>query len=66
LDWKGKKVLVDGSSGMIGQELCRLLIDLGVDLHTADIKDGIDLRDYRVCNTICEDVDIVFHLKISR
>ena len=62
VNWKDKKVLVCGDKGMIGQELVRQLIDLGIDFSTADIKDGFDLRDYRVCNAICSNIDIVFYL----
>ena len=56
-DIHSKKVLITGSSGMVGSELrMRLLYDH--EVHTLDLKDGQDLRD---CD-LNYDVDIIFHL----
>lgn len=60
--WKNKKILVTGSSGMIGQELIKQLKELKADVETADIKENIDLTNFELCKICCEDIDFVFHL----
>ncbi len=60
--FKGKKVLVTGSEGMIGKELKILLKERGALIREADIKKEFDLRDYEVCEHFCTDIDYVFHL----
>ncbi len=64
MNWKDKKVLVTGSSGMIGKELVEQLIELGADIKKVDITimDEMDLRDCYCCLDICQDMDYVFHL----
>ena len=37
--WKDKRVLVTGSSGVIGRELVRLLIEAGAEVLSVDIED---------------------------
>jgi len=62
--WKGKKVLVSGSEGMIGKELVEQLNNLGAEVTGIDLKQGkdCDLRKYWTCYNLCKDADIVFHL----
>src|SRR3990167_2451117 len=38
MDWKNKKVLVDGSEGLIGKELVKQLKELGANVYRFDIK----------------------------
>ena len=56
-DIHSKKVLITGSSGMVGSEL-RMRLLYKHEIYTLDIKDGQDLRD---CD-LDYDVDIIFHL----
>jgi GDP-L-fucose synthase len=60
--WKGKKVLVTGSSGMIGRELYEMLVEQGADVTPSDLAIGDDLRDYYKCLKLCSNHDYVFHL----
>lgn len=43
MNWKNKRVLVTGSEGLIGKELCILLEDLGAEVYHYDLK-KIDSR----------------------
>lgn len=43
INWKGAKVLVTGSEGMIGKELCEQLESLGADLFKFDLKLDYDI-----------------------
>jgi len=60
--FKGKKVLVTGSEGLIGRELVELLRNEGATIVLADLKLGQDLRNFETCLYLCENVDYVFHL----
>ena len=60
--FKGKKILVTGSSGLIGREMVIQLDHAGAEVHLADITEGVDLTDYRTCLWACEGMDYVFHL----
>jgi GDP-L-fucose synthase len=60
--FKGKKVLITGSDGMIAQELIIQLKELGAKIYKADITIGIDLREFSHCQTLCDGKDYVFHL----
>jgi GDP-L-fucose synthase len=60
--FKGKKVLVTGSEGMIGKELVKLL-EKRCEVIKTDIKLGKhDLRQFTHCLHLCRKADYVFHL----
>lgn len=54
------KILVTGSTGLIGSNLHKRLVDDGCDVIGVSTKDG-DLTDAKFCNDITKDVDVVFH-----
>jgi GDP-L-fucose synthase len=60
--FKGKKVLITGSDGMIGKELVELMKMQGAEIRLADLRKGNDLRNFRECLDLCDGVDYVFHL----
>jgi len=64
--WKGKKVLVSGSEGMIGKELVIQLKELGADVYGFDIMiDSIQNVTFkRSCQLVYEKIkpEFVFHL----
>ena len=66
MNWKGKKVLVTGSEGMIGKELVIQLTELGADVKGFDIKDRVspinNVFDEVQCLEACMGIDYVFHL----
>jgi len=62
MNWKDKRVLITGGMGMIGMELWEQLLNLGADVDIADIIDGQDLTDFKVCRDLCLEKDYVFHL----
>jgi len=68
-----KKILVTGGTGMIGFQLCKLLIEKGAYVFAAsldkkpELPDGVeflyaDLRSIDSCKKLCNDKDIIFHL----
>lgn len=71
-DFKNKKVLVTGGTGLIGRQVVSLLKDMGayvtvVSLDNLKFDDGVtyvkaDLRDIKVALEITSDVDYVFHM----
>ena len=71
--YKGKKVLITGGTGMIGQALCSRLVDLEAEVTIASLDNSslapkgtrhlkLDLRDFKNCLSVTEGIDIVFHL----
>jgi GDP-L-fucose synthase len=71
--YKNKKVLVTGGTGMIGQELCKLLLDAEAILTVASLDEPtrapagatfkkLDLRSFDNCLEVVEGNEIVFHL----
>ena len=71
--FNNKKILVTGGSGMIGQPLCKSLLNLGADVTIASLDDGsrkprgakhfkLDLRSFDNCMEVAKDKDIIFHL----
>lgn len=71
--YTNKRVLVTGGSGMIGQPLCKLLIEAGANVTVASLDDAsrspegtkhlkLDLRSFQNCLDASKDAEIVFHL----
>jgi GDP-L-fucose synthase len=71
--YKNKRVLVTGGTGMIGQPLCRMLLEQGAIVTVASLDDAsrapegtlfrkLDLRDFENCLDVALDQEIVFHL----
>ena len=70
--YKNKKILVTGGSGMIGYQLCDILLKLGAKVTIASLDDikifkkakyiKCDLRFFENCLKISKNKDIVFHL----
>ena len=71
--YKGKKVLITGGTGMIGQPLSLMLLERGAEVITASLDDSsrapkgakhlkLDLRDFNNCLSVSKGIDIVFHL----
>lgn len=48
MNWKNKKVLVTGSEGMIGRELCKLLEEKGAEVYGFDNKHSNDFHSENV------------------
>ena len=74
--YRGKNVLVTGGSGMIGQALCPMLVELGANVTVASLDDQsrsplntsfqkLDLRSFENCLSVASGKDIVFHLLAS-
>lgn len=60
--YNNKLVVVTGSEGLIGKELCILLKKEGATVIETDIKNGFDLTYYTMCDAITYNIDYVFHL----
>ena len=71
--YKGKKVLITGGTGMIGQPLSLMLLQMGAEVITASLDDSsrapkgakhlkLDLRDFNNCLSVSKGIDVVFHL----
>jgi GDP-L-fucose synthase len=71
--FKDQKVLVTGGSGMIGAQLVTLLNEKGAKVYIADLNPPpsdvkceryfhVDLKEYKACRNICEEMDYVFNL----
>lgn len=71
--YQGKNVLVTGGTGMIGQPLCKMLLDAGATVTVASLDDAsrapkgtafqrLDLRNFDNCMAVAGGKDIVFHL----
>jgi GDP-L-fucose synthase len=72
-DFKGRRVLVAGGTGLIGIPLVELLIDEGARVRIASLDDPsrahpgaefrrVNLLDFKNCMESCRDVDYVFNL----
>jgi GDP-L-fucose synthase len=70
---KNKKVLVTGGTGLIGQQLIKLLIEKEANIRIVSLDNNtivpnniefmkLDLMDFNNCKLACKDVDIVFNL----
>ena len=72
MNFKNKKVLITGGSGMIGRQLVKLLQEEQSDVYVADLNkplnmnnitwQKVDLTDYSNCLSVCEGMDYVFNL----
>lgn len=66
MEWFGKRVMVTGGDGMIGQELVEILLTKGAEVHVMDIKRGniYDCRDFSNCisNINFFKPEYIFHL----
>ena len=71
VDYKNKKVLVTGGTGMIGRQLVDLLVERGANIYVVslDPPKGLpesvkyfyaDLTDFEACQTACLGMDYVF------
>ena len=71
--YKGKRVLVTGGTGMIGQPLTEMLINEGAEVTIASLDGAerapkgatfmqLDLRNFDNCLAVAEKQNIVFHL----
>lgn len=71
--YKGKKVLVTGGTGLIGQPLVEMLLEQGAQVTVASLDDPsraakgalfkrVDLREFSNCMDVCKNQDIVFQL----
>jgi GDP-L-fucose synthase len=71
LNYKDKKVLVTGGTGLIGRQVVDLLVEEGANVHVISLDDlilndkatywNIDLRDFKMCQNFTK-TDYVFHL----
>jgi len=73
MNLKGKKVLVTGGTGLIGQQLIKLLKREGANIRIVSLDNNalvpsdvefmqLDLMNFDNCKKACENVDIVFNL----
>lgn len=73
MNLKGKKVLVTGGTGLIGQQLIKLLKEEGANIRIVSLDNNalvpsdvefmqLDLMNFDNCKKACENVDIVFNL----
>lgn len=71
--YTGRKILVTGGTGLIGQPLAEMLLAQGADVTVVSLDDParapkgvhfrrIDLREFSSCMEVCRDKEIVFHL----
>jgi len=70
--FKDKKILVTGGTGMIGREVVKILCNVGADVRIVSL-DNIninekaqhiqgDLRSFELCKKLTKDVEYVFHI----
>jgi len=73
MNLKGKKVLVTGGTGLIGQQLIKFLKEEGANIRIVSLDNNalvpsdvefmqLDLMNFDNCKKACENVDIVFNL----
>ena len=73
MNLKGKKVLVTGGTGLIGQQLIKLLKQEGANIRIVSLDNNslvppdtefmqLDLMNFDNCKKACENVDVVFNL----
>ena len=73
MNLKGKKVLVTGGTGLIGQQLIKLLKEEGANIRIVSLDNNslvppdtefmqLDLMNFDNCKKACENVDAVFNL----
>jgi len=73
MNLKGKKVLVTGGTGLIGQQLIKLLKEEGANIRIVSLDNNslvppdiefmqLDLMNFDNCKKVCENVDVVFNL----
>ena len=55
------RIAVTGSSGFVGSHLVKRLKELGADIAGLDIKNGVDITDWKQVQSI-EQFDVLFHL----
>ncbi len=71
--YKGKNVLVTGGTGMVGQQLVRLLLEAGAKVRIASLDDPsrahpstefkrVNLTKFEACEEVCCGMDYVFQL----
>jgi len=73
MNLKGKKVLVTGGTGLIGQQLIKFLKEEGANIRIVSLDNNslvppdiefmqLDLMNFDNCKKACENVDVVFNL----
>lgn len=73
MNLNGKKVLVTGGTGLIGQQLIKLLKQEGANIRIVSLDNNslvpsdvefmqLDLMDFDNCKKACENIDVVFNL----
>jgi GDP-L-fucose synthase len=71
--YQGKSVLVTGGTGMVGQQLVRLLLEAGAKVRIASLDDPsrahpkaefkrVNLTKFEPCEEVCRGMDYVFQL----
>jgi GDP-L-fucose synthase len=71
--YQGKSVLVTGGTGMVGQQLVRLLLEAGAKVRIASLDDPsrahpkaefkrVNLTKFEACEEVCHGMDYVFQL----
>jgi len=56
------KVLITGNKGFVGDRVEKKLIQNGIEVIGFDIKDGLDICDYRKLKDLSFDCDVIIHL----
>lgn len=58
------KIIITGSSGLVGSNLTRKLIELGHEIHGLDLRTGCDLNNVEQVESLFEKIypDVVYHL----
>ena len=71
-EFRQRKVLVTGGTGLIGRQIVRILCDAGAQVRVASLDDIVvhadaehvyaDLREFSTCLSLTKDMDFVFHV----